>query len=528
VGRFGDFLERLRGAGRDPDRERLLAILGLNRELARAGDRRALLSTLVDHAVALFGAERGFLLCPEPDAAGFRVEVARSLDREPVRAPERKVSSTVVHKALRLGAGVFSEDAQEGELGAAQSVADLKLRSVLCMPVRVGERVLGCIYLDHRFQSGAFAPDDLPWLQAFADQAAIALHLHESWLNDRQRAEALAERNRALQQTVAAQAEELAAMQSAPRSELRHPFPEVIGQAPALVRALHVLDRVVDADFPLLLVGESGTGKEVVVRAVHAAGPRARAPFVAVNVAAISPALLESELFGHVKGAFTGADRERQGLLREAHGGTLFLDEVTEMPPDLQTKLLRFLQDQRVRPVGGDRETAVDLRVVAATNRDPLVAVAAGALREDLYYRLAVVTVVLPPLRERASDIPELCRHFLSGIDGAPPELPADVLAAMRHRHWPGNVRQLKNEVQRLCALARGSAMTVRMLSPDEPPGASGVPQPGLELEAVERWAVARALRAAGGNKAQAARLLGISRRTLYSKLGESGRDDAG
>jgi DNA-binding NtrC family response regulator len=532
MSRWADFLQRLRGDARDPERQRWTAILGLNRRLAAADGRTAVLTVLVDEAVRLFGAERGFLLARGDGAPGFRVEVARSFEREPVASPDRKVSTTIVQRVLGGGDGVYSEDAQAGELAAAASVADLRLRSVLCVPLRVGEAVLGALYLDHRFQAGAFGEPDVPWLMAFADQGAIVLHLHSLLAENRAQAAQLAERARALQSTVAVQAEALAAPALA-RSQLRHPFPGLLGDSAALLRALHVLDRVADTDLPVLLTGESGSGKEIAARALHAGSARARGEFVGVNTAAIADALLESELFGHVKGAFTGADRDRPGLLRHAAGGTLFLDEITEMDLELQARFLRALEEKRARPVGGDREYDFDVRVVAATNRDPARAVAEGRLREDLYFRLAVVTVRLPPLRERPEDVEPLAQHFLAQCareQGLPaPPVGAALAAALRSRPWPGNVRQLRNEMQRLWALARGGELRAELLSPPDAVGlATGAGAPdAFDLAAVERWAIDRAIAAAAGNKAEAARLLGIGRRTLYDKLAVRGEPPA-
>jgi DNA-binding NtrC family response regulator len=530
--RWAEFLRRLRGDARDPERQRWLAILGLNRQLVDAADRTAVLTVVVDEAVRLFGAERGFLVTksvPGRDAqagAGFAVEVARNLDREPVVNAERKLSMTVLQRALSRGEGLFSKDAQADDLSAAQSVADLRLRSVLCVPLAIGGDVIGALYLDHRFQAGAFGDADVPWLMAFADQAAIVVHLHGLLAANRAQAAQLAEHNRSLQATVEAQAKALAI--PAPvlsRSQLRHPFPSLLGDSPALLRVLHVLDRIVGTELPVWLTGESGTGKEVVARALHLGGTRRRGEFVGVNVAAMAEGLLESELFGHTKGAFTGADRERVGLLRQAAGGTLFLDEVTEMSLDLQVKLLRALEERRVRPVGGDREFAIDVRVVAASNREPRQALRDGSLREDLYFRLAVVSVHLPPLRERVDDIEPLAAHFLAQIarerGTAPATIDAELASALRARRWPGNVRQLRNEMQRLSALAAGAPLRAEQLTPEAPPIDAVEPPKGLDLASVERWAIARALTAAGGNKAEAARLLGIGRRTLYDRLAE-------
>ncbi|MEZ5967314.1 MAG: sigma-54-dependent Fis family transcriptional regulator [Planctomycetota bacterium] len=519
---FAELLSRLRKGAQDEDRARLAAILALNRALAKADDVRTMLATLVDEAVALFGAERGFVVTGEPDEQRLAVEVARSLDREPVKAPERKISRTIVAKCLRERTGVFVADAREGDFGAVQSVADLKLRSVLCMPLLVGDHCLGCIYLDHRFQSEAFDADDVPWLQAFADQAAIAVHLHRLLDDGRAAAAGLARAKVQLERQVVAQAEELADLrQQVRRVDLTHAYPEILGESPALLRALHLLDRVAVGTFPVLLQGESGTGKELFARALHRCGTGSGGPLLAVNVAAIHEGLLESELFGHVRGAFTGADRDRKGLVQQAAGGVLFLDEVSELSLEVQAKLLRFLEDGQVRPVGSDAPQRVDLRIVAACNRPLQQAVVEGRFRADLMYRLAVVTIDVPPLRQRGVDIPILVARFLDDAAAAagrgPRRLTPACLEALRRRTWPGNVRQLRNEVLRLDALATEEEIDVGLLQPE----VVAVTDDTLNLEVLEKRAVAQALQRTGGNKAEAARLLGISRRSLYNKLGE-------
>jgi DNA-binding NtrC family response regulator len=522
--RFADFLDRLR-SGKESERARLAAILELNRALATAADRRHLLTLLLDAAIGLFAAERGFIVLTDDDGGSFRIEAARSLDKENVRAPAGKVSSTVIQRCLQSRSGLFVDDAQEGDFAAAQSVADQRLRSVLTIPLLAGDRLLGCLYLDHRFQSGAFSEQDLPWFQAFADQAAIALHLHLLLEENKRFAEQVAARNVELQRTVAEQAKEIATLAECSRREdLQFPYEDIVGRSPALIRALRTLDRVVPGHFPVLLVGESGTGKELFARAIHSYGPRGAGPFVAVNVAAITPSLLESELFGHRRGAFTGADRDRNGLLQQAHGGVLFLDEITEMDLELQAKLLRFLEDGLVRPLGSERSEHVDLRIVAATNRTPQEEIARGRFRQDLYFRLAVITIELPPLRERRADIPELVRWFLQQAaaargSAASKTLSEACLEAMARRAWPGNLRQLRNEVFRVDALALGNEIGAELLSVERVE-----PEPrALDLASLERWAIEEALRHSGGNKAEAARLLGISRGALYHKLAQPG-----
>ncbi len=237
----------------------------------------------------------------------------------------------------------------------------------------------------------------------------------------------------------------------------------MIGGSSAMQEVFGVLAKIVRTEVTVLVLGESGTGKELVARALHQHGPRRKGPFLAVNCAAISPQLLESELFGHVKGAFTGAHKARKGYAESADDGTLFLDEIGEMSFDLQAKLLRFLQDGEVRPVGGNVVKKVDVRVVAATNRDLLNRVREGAFREDLYYRLAVIAVEMPPLRDRKEDLPHLARFLLArnAQEGLPSaEIEDEALAKLQQNDWPGNIRELQNELTRAAAFAKGGQIT--------------------------------------------------------------------
>jgi two-component system response regulator HydG len=278
------------------------------------------------------------------------------------------------------------------------------------------------------------------------------------------------------------------------------------------------IGRIAGTDVTVLLRGESGTGKEVVARAIHWSSARRDRPLVTVNCAAIPETLLESELFGHVKGAFTGADRKRRGLFVEASGGTLFLDEISEMPLALQPKLLRALQEKAVRPVGGDEEVRVDFRVVSATNRDLPALVRDGRFREDLYYRLAVIPIRLPSLRERADDIPLLAVHFLERAASAQGKrldgFSDDAMRWLVDHRWPGNVRELENVVERAATLARGSTVSLADLRTEyAATAADSALRPTLaELEA--RY-VDQVLAETKGDKAAAAKILGVSVRTL-------------
>lgn len=308
------------------------------------------------------------------------------------------------------------------------------------------------------------------------------------------------------------------------RREVEHAYSVegMVGKGPALEAICGLIQRVAPTPSTVLIHGESGTGKELAARALHRYSGREGA-FVPVNCAAISEDLLESELFGHTKGAFTGANQAREGLFSYANGGTLFLDEIGEMPLGMQTKLLRVLEERTIRPVGTNREVPVDVRVVAATNRDLGEEVAAGRFREDLFYRLNVLSVRMPPLRERPDDVIELFHHYLQSLSaelGLPaPAVGTAELEALRAYAWPGNVRELKNMVERCLLLGCSPG---EMLPGHRRARAEARPQgypDGMSLDEVERHHITQVLKGAGGNKSEAARRLGISRKTLERKL---------
>jgi DNA-binding NtrC family response regulator len=305
----------------------------------------------------------------------------------------------------------------------------------------------------------------------------------------------------------------------------------LVGSGPAMRRVVQLLEKVAPTDAAVLIRGPSGTGKELVARALHHNSRRRDRPLVTVNCAALQENLLESELFGHEKGAFTGAANAKPGLVEVAEGGTLFIDEIAEMPPGMQAKLLRVLEDGHYRRVGGTREAHADVRVIAATNKDLEAEQKAGRFREDLYYRLNVVTVALPPLRERREDIPELVAHFLESRPLGPTRHHVDdeALAALKRYDWPGNIRELANVLERAQILAEGDTITVDDL-PANLFTASGAPASVADprhLDEVERRHVEDVLRQEKGNKLRAAKILGISRRALYRLLAKYSIADA-
>jgi transcriptional regulator with GAF, ATPase, and Fis domain len=555
-------LSTLTGDARE-ERENLHAFARITRELARESDTPALLRLIVDSALRLLKAERGFLLWNAKQVQGeeavFEVRIARSFDGADIALPAARVSMGIARSVFRSGEGLLSVDASRDErFQAMASVEDLRLRSVLCAPIRREGRCAGVLYVDNRLQQGAFREPDLDLLALFADSAAIAIATQ-------QRIEALRERTKLLEHSqrqvellneqlgrkVRDRDKELALVRNELAQERgRYDYSAIVGASEGMRRVFQQLDRITDSELPVLIHGESGTGKELIARAVHFNGARADKPFVSENCAALPDSLLESELFGYVKGAFTGAYKNKKGLFEQASGGTLFLDEIGDMSPEMQKKLLRVLQEGEVRPVGSDQRIPVDVRLVAASHRDLEAMVRAGQFREDLFYRIQVLPVRLPPLRERREDIPRLVEHLLTraareaGKDS--PLVGQEVMAALVAYDWPGNVRELENEMRRLVVLARDHveleqlSQTVRQ----RVPVMRGSVQPGSGLHGsgqrsgdnsaeatdirsavaeLERRSIEAALLAAGGNKSRAASELGISRFALQRKLEKYG-----
>jgi DNA-binding NtrC family response regulator len=301
----------------------------------------------------------------------------------------------------------------------------------------------------------------------------------------------------------------------------------LVGESAQMHRVMAFIEQVAPSDASVILLGESGSGKEIVARTIHEMSPRQHGPYVAINCAALPENLMESELFGHERGAFTGADRRREGCFELAKGGTLLLDEITEMKVELQAKLLRVLEEQKVRRVGGTTEVALDVRVLAASNRDLESSIREGKLREDLYYRLNVFTLELPPLRDRREDIVHLTQHFLREFAQSNGKSPSSVdnecLEVLKSYHWPGNVRELRNVIQRATVVAKGPLITTADLPPEvtrrneAKPGYE--PKVGSSLYDVERDLIFKTLESVGGNKARTAEILGISLKTLYNRL---------
>jgi transcriptional regulator with GAF, ATPase, and Fis domain len=412
-------------------------------------------------------------------------------------------------------------------------VAKAGIRSSLRVPIRAQDRPIGGIAFLSRTPF-AYDDEDGEFASRIADHLALAFAFQE--LAQEARRIAVAEER-------ASQLEERVEVLS--RELERFSAHRALGGSPAWKRVLAEAAQVASTDTTVLVTGESGTGKEVVARYLHRGSARAKGPFVAINCAALPEQLLESELFGHERGAFTGALQSRAGRIEQAAGGTLFLDEVGEMSPAVQAKFLRVLQEREFQRVGGSRTLKADVRVVAATNRDPRRAIERGELREDLYYRLSVFELKLPPLRERPEDILVLAEAFLEELGeqvGKPAAgLSEDARAQLVAHAWPGNVRELRNAIERAVILCRGGLVTSEHLPTttaravaevaaaiaEAPPGPREFPAEGIRLDAVERELLTGALARARQNKSRAAKLLGLSRGQLYSLLRRHGLTDA-
>jgi transcriptional regulator with GAF, ATPase, and Fis domain len=407
----------------------------------------------------------------------------------------------------------------------------LGVRSLLRVPVRIKDQPIGAISFGSD-QPFAYGDDDVVLATRIADHVALAL-AHERLAEEGRRAAQAQERANVLEERVQSLVQEL-------ESRGSH---RALGDAPRWKDVLTQAAKVANTETTVMVTGESGTGKEVIARYIHRGSPRTRGPFIALNCAALPEQLLESELFGYERGAFTGAHVSRPGKIEQAAGGVLFLDEVGEMTPSVQAKFLRVLQEREFQRLGGTRVIKADVRVIAATNRDPRLAMERGTLREDLYYRLSVFEIALPPLRERKEDILLLADAFLKDV-GASVGRPAagiseDAREQLLRHSWPGNVRELRNAVERAVILCEGglvssehlpvavAAVPARLDRSASSDPVEAFPSGGVKLDAIERDLVEKALARAGNNKSQAAKLLGVPRGQLYSLLRRHGLTDA-
>ncbi len=475
----------------------LNALLKISRVVHSISDLNQLQRQILELIFEVVPAERGAILLDDTGNEKFSSLFVhpRSVKRgEPVR-----VSRTITRQVMEQGVAILGADVPgSGGLSGVESLVTFQVRSLLCVPLTVFQRVIGCIYLDTTNPVTRFDRDHLELVAGIAGISAVALENARRllWLEQEN-------------------------LRLATEINLQH---NMVGESSPMKEVYRFLSRVAPTDATVLVGGESGTGKELVARAIHRNSPRTSRPFVAINCAAIPEGLLESELFGYERGAFTGAQRQKKGRLEMADGGVVFLDEIGEMAPSLQVKLLRVLQEREFERLGGARPISVDIRLIAATNKDLAHAVKAGTFREDLYYRLNVVSVVVPPLRERPEDVPILAEYFVSKFavkcKVKAKKISPEAMSGLMNYDWPGNVRELENAIER--ALVLGVSDTIRpedlpesVLEKDPAPGVQEA-RYHLAVKQLKKHLILTAVEEARGNYTEAARILGVHANYLH------------
>ena len=475
----------------------LNVLLKISRVVHSISDLDQLQAQILELIFEVVPAERGAILLDGKGNEKFSSLFAHpgpAKGAEPVR-----VSRTITRQVMDQGVAILGADVPgSGGLSGVDSLLSFKVRSLLCVPLTVFRRVLGCIYLDTTSPATRFDRDHLELVASIAGISAVAL-------DNARRLLWLEQENQRL----------------AAEINLQH---NMVGESAAMKDVYHFLSRVAPTESTVLVAGESGTGKELVARAIHRNSPRAARPFVAINCAAIPEGLLESELFGYERGAFTGAASQKKGRLEMADGGVLFLDEIGELAPALQVKLLRVLQEREFERLGGSRPISVDIRVIAATNKDLAAAVKARNFREDLYYRLNVVSVVLPSLRERREDVPVLAEYFVAKFATKckvkAKKISPEAMSGLMNYNWPGNVRELENAIER--ALVLGVSDSIRpedlpdsVAEKDRAPGVHEAKY-HLAVTQLKKHLILTAMEEAKGSYTEAARILGVHANYLH------------
>ena len=483
--------------------DRLRLLYDVSRELTTERNVKVLLDRVLGNLLTVYPAERVLVAIKNETQKGFVIDAVRYHNVEADDA--EAMSRGIIRRVIETNEPVLSIDAQTDErLNQYQSVIDYDIRSVLCVPLfHVSEGVMGALYVDHRGISNAFSEADQTFLQAFANLVGVAL------VNARMY-EQLEEKAQYLQQKV----------------ERRYQLGDLVGQSDAMQVIYQLIETATKSDIPVLVQGETGTGKELAARAIHYNSTRKDQPFLSQNCAALSPELLQSELFGHKKGAFTGATENHKGVFEAADGGTVFLDEIADASPQLQRSLLRVLQEGEIRRVGETENRAVDVRIISATNRDLKKEVEKGSFREDLYYRLHGIQIDMPPLRERLEDMPLLADKLLirarEDVNKSVRGLTVGAIRALTSRDWPGNVRELENKIRLAVALAEEDGeITPDLFSEAVEQEFQGYLQD--LLQEYEKRVIRNTLEKYEGNITHTARELGVTRVGLYKKIARLG-----
>ncbi len=474
--------------------------------LMHVRDLTELLDALMDAVIEITNADKGFLVLLEGE--NLDVKVARNLNRENIADAVSQLSDSIIAKVVRSRKPVIVSDAMsDDEFGSAKSVMHLKVSSVICVPLLDRGRLLGLIYVGNDSIRDLFADQTLRVLTVFSSQASLIVS-NGLLLNE------LRHDNKRLSDRLE-----------------QYRFGEIVGTSPPMQSVFRKVEKISPTDISVLITGETGTGKELIAREIHNRSPRAGKPFVTINCGAIPENLLESELFGHIKGSFTGAVANKQGKFQAADGGTLFLDEIGEMPIELQVKLLRAIQEKVVYRVGDTRPETCDIRILAATNRDLEKEIAGGRFREDLYYRLNVVNVELPALRVRGDDVLVIARYLLSRYareyDAKVKGFSPNAAVAIRKHNWPGNIRELENRIKKAIVLSEST-----VIGPDDL-GLTGDVLPNIltladAKEKFQREYINEVLALNNGNRTKTARDLGVDPRTVFRHLEKEGGDEGG
>ncbi|MDD3803947.1 MAG: sigma 54-interacting transcriptional regulator [bacterium] len=465
-------------------------------------DYGELLEKIMDIAINTVDAERGFLMISDEKSQEMKVEVARNLRKENI-INSKEISMTSVYNALQSGEAIRTSDAMsDPRFTENQSVALYNLRSIIVVPLKRIDRTIGVIYLDSQTTKKVFDEEALEFMNAFANLAVLSIE-------NAKLTNSLAIENKSLKNEI---------------SSMFH-FEDIIGASKQMRQVTELLEKISNTDVPVLLHGESGTGKGLIARAIHHNSSRKDKKFITQYCGALPETLLESELFGYKKGSFTGAMSDKVGLFEAADGGTFFLDEVGDLSLTIQTKLLRVLQEHKIRRIGDTEDRDVDVRIISATNRVLEDEVKKGTFREDLYYRLKVIKIDIPPLRSRKDDIPILVKYLLNklntkskGVDG----ISSEAMSVLMQYDWPGNIRELENMMQHAIVMAQGELIAIDDLPPE-------ISHKNIirrevfskKLKDVEREHIINVLKENEYSRKKTSDVLGISLRTLQYKLKE-------
>ncbi|TET32457.1 MAG: tetratricopeptide repeat protein [Planctomycetota bacterium] len=485
-----------------------------------------ILNIIVDGVLEISGAERGFIVFMEDGL--WKTTISRNFPEDITEESEYPAIQKIIQNSLKSGKPMMGGCRHTSRVFESDSVeVPDSVRTLLVFPLAVGEEILGCIYIDSRVAAMDISSDLEDLMTAVMEHAAFVIAKTSQYESIRNFSEKLEHRIERQNMELRRTRTELEKKQQ--ELELKHHYKNIIGKSSKMREIFRLLDEITGNDLPVSIEGESGTGKELVAKAIHYNGPRKKKNFLAINCAAIPESLMESELFGYEKGAFTGADERKAGIFEQANGGTLFLDEIGNMSPVMQQKLLRVVQENEVRRLGSDSPLKVDVRIISATNKSLSDLVAGGTFREDLFYRLNVLPITLPPLRDRKEDIPLLVEYFwkkISPYTEIPENDKGELLKLLNDYDWPGNVRELENEITRLASLGK-TGFNIKYLSRHilHESRQSGVPmgiflsEESLTLPEIEKRCIVAALENAKGNKTKAAELLGIPRTSIDSKM---------